>query len=168
MKRVLWLLAVVFVALLVSSSAQATELVLTGDTHVSTARPTTNFGTLANLYVGNGNTALLQFDLGTLPGGTTASQVASATLTVFVNRVNSGGTVYLSPVTSAWTELSATSNSSPGLGASTANVHRHERRRLHDLRCDLAGAGLDHDPSQQLRPRAQLHRGQPAARQQGE
>jgi hypothetical protein len=36
---------------------------------VSTARPSTNFGTLSNLYVGNGNTAVLQFDLSTNPEG---------------------------------------------------------------------------------------------------
>jgi hypothetical protein len=52
-----------------------------------------NFGTLAKLYVGNGDTALLQFDLSSLLSGITSSQVASATLTVFVNRVKSGGLV---------------------------------------------------------------------------
>jgi hypothetical protein len=52
-----------------------------------------NFGTPAKLDVGNGDTALLQFDLSTLLSGITSSRMTSATLTVFVNRVNSGGLV---------------------------------------------------------------------------
>jgi hypothetical protein len=52
-----------------------------------------NFGTLAKLYVGNGDTTLLQFNLSTLLSGVTSSQVASAILTVFVNRVKSGDLV---------------------------------------------------------------------------
>jgi hypothetical protein len=52
-----------------------------------------NFGTLTKLYGINGDTALLQFDLSTLLWGIISSQVASAALTVFVNRVNSGGLV---------------------------------------------------------------------------
>jgi hypothetical protein len=75
-------------ALLATSAAHATDVALTGDAHVNSTRSTTNFGTLANLYIGNGNTTLLQFDLSTLPTGLTASQVSRATLTVFVNRVN--------------------------------------------------------------------------------
>ena len=98
-------------------AAHATNVALTGDAHVSLTRSTTNFGTLANLYVGNGNTALLQFDLSTLPAGLTSSQVAHATLTVFVNRVNTGGTVSLSPVTSAWSESAVTYATIPTIGA---------------------------------------------------
>jgi len=63
---------------------------------VSSSRPTTNFKTLSNLYVGNGNTAQLRFDLSglsTFP--ITSSQIAKATLTIFVNRVNTAGTVNL-------------------------------------------------------------------------
>jgi hypothetical protein len=103
------------------SIAHATDVALTGDAHVNLTRSTTNFGTLANLYVGNGNTALLQFDLGTLPAGVTASQVSRATLTVFVNRVNTGGTVNLSPVTSAWSEAAVTYATIPSIGPSISS-----------------------------------------------
>ena len=121
MKHLLRLLAVVSAFLLVFPVAHATELTLTGDTHVSTARRNTNFGTLADLHVGNGNTALLQFNLATLPAGTTSSQVARATLTVFVNRVNTGGLVNLAPVTSTWTELAVTDATIPSIGSSAAS-----------------------------------------------
>jgi hypothetical protein len=111
------LVAVSVSAFLTCSAAHATDVILTGDAHVSMTRSTTNLGTLANLYVGNGNTALLQFDLSALPAGLTASQVSHASLTVFVNRVNTGGAVNLSPVTSAWSESAVTYATIPAVGA---------------------------------------------------
>ena len=63
--------------------AQAT---LVADAHVSSARPTVNAGTLTNLNVGGGYTALVQFDLSMLPPGTTASQVTRAVLRVRLAR----------------------------------------------------------------------------------
>lgn len=110
------LLAMVMTTLAATATAHATQAALTGDASVSTARPATNFGALSNLYVGNGNTALLQFDLSTLPAGITAGQISHATLTVFVNRINTSGAVSLSPITSAWNESSVTGNTVPASG----------------------------------------------------
>ena len=115
------LLAVCVVTIASCSAAYATDVALTGDAHVSVARSTTNFGTLSNLYVGNGSTALLQFDLSTLPADITSNQVARAILTVYVNRVNTGGLVSLSPVTSAWSESAVTYANIPALGSPTAS-----------------------------------------------
>jgi Collagen triple helix repeat (20 copies) len=112
------LFSAVLSALALTATASATQATLVGDASVSTARPTTNFGSLANLYVGNGNATFLQFDLTTLPTGTLSSQIARATLTVFVNRVNAAGSVSLSPVTSAWNESTITASSAPSIGAS--------------------------------------------------
>ncbi|MDR5728850.1 MAG: DNRLRE domain-containing protein [Terriglobia bacterium] len=98
--------------------AHATQLPLTGDATVDSGRPTVNLGSLSNLYVGGGDTSLLQFSLSSLPAGTTASQVESATLLVFVNRVKAAGTVTVQPVTSSWTESAVTYNSIPALSAS--------------------------------------------------
>jgi hypothetical protein len=105
---------------LLSPAALAADVALVGDAHVSSTRSTTNFGALSNLNVGNGNTTLLQFDLTTLPAGTISSQIARATLTVYVNRINAGGAVTLSPVTSAWNELTVTYATIPSLGAATS------------------------------------------------
>ncbi|HEY4354966.1 MAG TPA: DNRLRE domain-containing protein, partial [Acidobacteriaceae bacterium] len=102
------------------SSARATELPVTADAHVNSTRTTTNFGYLSNLYVGNGNTALVQFDLTALPPGIVASQVSRATVTLFVNRVNAAGTVNVAPVTSTWGESSVTYASIPTMGATSA------------------------------------------------
>ena len=108
-----WLLATL--ALMGSSLAHATQVTLVGDASVSVARPSTNLGSLANLYVGNGNTAFLQYDLSTLPPGTTAAQIAHATLTLFVNRINTPGPVTLSTVGSAWSESTVNFNNQPSL-----------------------------------------------------
>ena len=67
--------------------AHATSATLAGDASVNSTRMTTNYGAISNLYVGNGNTSLLQFDLSSLPDGTTSAQIAAATLRFYVNRV---------------------------------------------------------------------------------
>jgi len=77
---------------------------LQADAYVNSAHPSTNYGNLSNLYVGNGGTALIQFDLSSLPAGTTASQIGNATLKLFVNRINTTGLVNVQPVTSTWSE----------------------------------------------------------------
>jgi hypothetical protein len=91
---------------------------LIGDAHVNSAHAAVNYGTLSNLYVGGGSTTFLQFDLTTLPAGTTSAQVSRATLTVFVNRVNTAGSVTISPVTGVWGEYSVTSATAPATGSS--------------------------------------------------
>ncbi len=111
--------AVLFAVFLVDT-ARATTATLTADTHVSTAQPAVNFGSLTNLVVGNGSTALLQFDLSPLPAGATAAQVSRATLRLFVNRADSPGLLSLAPITSTWGEYSVTSSSAPSLGSSIA------------------------------------------------
>ncbi len=94
----------------------ATEATLVADAHVSSARPTVNSGTISNLYVGSGYTSLVQFDLGTLPAGTTAAQVQKATLRLFCNRVDTAGAVSVAVVGGAWGEYSVTFAALPLLG----------------------------------------------------
>ena len=53
----------------------------------------TNFGTASTITVGSSSSVgLVQFDLTQLPGGVTAAQVQKATLTLFLDHVNSAGT----------------------------------------------------------------------------
>jgi hypothetical protein len=47
--------------------ASALDVTLSGDASVNSAHASVPYGALSNLYVGNGNTAFLQFDLKTLP-----------------------------------------------------------------------------------------------------
>ncbi len=116
-------LAIATLLLSACGVARATEATLVGDTFVSTAYANSNFGSLSNLYVSSSNTALLQFDLTSLPAGTTASQIGSATLTIYVNRVNTPGTITLQPITSAWAESSVTDATVPTLGAAVGTVN---------------------------------------------
>jgi len=122
-KRVVFVLSTMIAALFVSGQAFGEDATLMGDTYISSARSGSNFGSQTNLYVGNGNTSFLQFDLATLPAGTTAGQIAKATLLLYVNRVNSAGTINVLPVTSAWSESALTFASTPGLGTSVAALH---------------------------------------------
>src|SRR5271167_2025071 len=73
--------------------AFAVEATLVADAHVNSARPAVNSGAISNLNVGGGYTALLQFDLSTLPAGTTAAQVSRSTLRLYCNRVTTAGLV---------------------------------------------------------------------------
>ncbi|MGA9144357.1 MAG: DNRLRE domain-containing protein, partial [Candidatus Acidiferrales bacterium] len=108
-------------SILLAFTARATDAPLLSDAHISSAHPGTNFGSLTNLAVGNGNAALMQFNLASLPAGTTSGDIAAATLRLYVNRVNTAGALDLKPVTSAWSEFAVTFSSAPSLGAVTGS-----------------------------------------------
>src|SRR5271170_7502063 len=94
-----FLLGLGFAALSVAAlPAFAVEATLVADAHVNSARPTVNSGTISNLNVGGGYTALLEFDLSTLPVGTTAAQVSRATLRLYCNRMDTAGLVSVQPL----------------------------------------------------------------------
>ena len=114
-------MAAAMLAILSTGAAFATEGVVLGDTYVNSAHPAVNYGSLSNLYVNSNGTALLQFDLSALPAGTTAGQIGSATLKLYVNRVNTSGLVSVLPVNSAWSESAVTYNSIPTLGSMVAS-----------------------------------------------
>ena len=96
--------AALLLAVSLCGLAEAQSATLTADAHVSSAQPDVNAGTLSNLNVGGGYTALVQFDLGMLPAGITASEITRATLRVYCNRADMAGVVNVSPVSSAWGE----------------------------------------------------------------
>ena len=121
-RRRLGALLVWLATTLVSSSAHAVTATLLADAHVSAAQPSVNFGTLTNLVVGNGDTALLQYDLGTLPAGVTAAQITRATLRLYINRVDTPGALSLSPVLASWGEYTVTAGTLPALGQAAAVV----------------------------------------------
>src|ERR1700678_4114725 len=84
-----------------------------------------NFGTATTITVGSsGSVGLVQFDLTQLPPGLTAAQIQKATLTLFLDHVNSGGTINVDTVSAStpWGELTVNGNSgiSPGIAVATA------------------------------------------------
>jgi hypothetical protein len=104
-------------AVCASGSMWGQQATLVGDAHVSSAQPGVNSGALSNLNVGGGYTALVQFDLGMLPAGTTPAQIAKATLRVYCNRADVPGVVQAALVGGAWTESGVTYATLPAVGA---------------------------------------------------
>jgi Phage Tail Collar Domain/Collagen triple helix repeat (20 copies) len=123
MSQCVWkkFIAAAGLAVLAMGTAHATDATVVGDAYVNSAHPSTNYGGLSNLYVGNSGTTLIQFDLSSLPPGTTASQIGMATLKLYVNRINTLGLVTVQPVTSAWSESAVTYATIPSLGSSIAS-----------------------------------------------
>ena len=118
-KCVSWVtVAVLF--MLTSGASWATDATVSGDASVNSAHPAVNYGRLSNLLVGGGGTTLIQFDLSSLPAGTTASQIGKATLKLYINRIDASGSVSVLPVSSAWTESAVTYNTIPSLGTAIA------------------------------------------------
>src|SRR5580658_610350 len=82
-----------------------------------------NFGTATTITVGSsGSIGLVQFDLTQLPAGVTAAQIQKATLTLFLDHVNSAGTINIDTVSSStpWGELTVTGNSGISAGNAVA------------------------------------------------
>ena len=140
----------------IATPARAAQATLVADAHVNSALPAVNSGAISNLDVGGGYTTLLQFDLSMLPAGTTAAKVSRAVLRVYVNRVTTPGQVSLAPVNAAWGEYSVTYATAPAIGSAVGNVYGEPGRGVRCHRCHLAGAGLDHEPRDQQRHRADV------------
>ncbi|HKO17971.1 MAG TPA: DNRLRE domain-containing protein [Acidobacteriaceae bacterium] len=107
---------------LVSGQAWAAEALLVADTHVNSALPSVNSGAISNLNVGGGYTTLVQFDLSTLPAGTSAANVSRALLRLYVNRADVAGTVSVAPLTAAWGEYSVTYATLPAPSAPIGSI----------------------------------------------
>ena len=106
-------------------AAFAQTVPLTQDSYVATNPATaTNYGTAATVNAGgpNADQALVQFDLSTLPAGTTAANISKATLTLFVNKVGTAGTVNISVANGTWTELGVNGTNAPVPGAAVASA----------------------------------------------
>ena len=68
----------------------------------------TNYATATTITVGSAaSVGLVRFDLGALPAGITAGQVQKATLTLFLGRVVTGGSINIDTVSAStpWNEL---------------------------------------------------------------
>lgn len=105
-----------------ASSAFAIEMLLSGDSHVSTPAPNTSYGALPTLNVGQGSRALVGFSLQRLPANLTAEQVAKATLSIWVNKVGIAGEVEIAQATSPWSEGTVTDSGAPSVGSRFASV----------------------------------------------
>lgn len=97
----------------------AVDAPLVGDTYVSSAAATTNFGTATSMVIAPGNAGLVQFDLSAIPASAT---IAKAYLRVYVNKVVTGGTLAFALATTSWSENAVTANTQPTVGAAFATA----------------------------------------------
>ena len=111
---------VLFAGALVPFQAFAGVGILKGDAYINSASPSGNFGGAALMNVGGGSAGLVQFDLGpvlsTMTSGVnsdTTALIGRATLTVYVNKAVSAGTLSASPNLGAWTESTVTAGTAP-------------------------------------------------------
>ena len=110
-------MCVVALGPLFAGSANAITLTPTQDAYVSPASGSTNFGALTTLIAGGGDIAFIQFDLSSLAG-----PIGQADLMVWVNQVNTSGSVAASLVTSAWSGTTVTFNTQPTYGLMFASA----------------------------------------------
>jgi hypothetical protein len=109
-----------FFMLGVPSYAQFTP---TDDAYVNAASPSSNYGNAATLNLSSASqTSYIRFDLTAVPSGYTGSQVAKATLKLFVNSVSAAGNFNINLVAGSWTEKTITYDLQPAMGSTIASV----------------------------------------------
>src|SRR4029453_9998570 len=105
--------------LICDSSISLAQSVLTDDAHTSsvTRDQDLNFGTNPNLTVSSTNNTYLKFKLSsTLPPGTQGSDIAKATLKLFVGNVSAPGAIDVVHLTENWSEKTITASNAPAAG----------------------------------------------------
>jgi DNA-binding beta-propeller fold protein YncE len=115
-----------FSVLLSPAQVSAQTLPVTGDSYTQQSAPNANTGTGGNLFVHGSTTAdrnaYIQFSLTPLPAGLTSSNVAIATMKLYVTTVTTAGTFDVHLVSSAWNEKTITYNTAPTLGGLVASA----------------------------------------------
>ncbi len=112
--------AAVLMLLLFVATVTYAQITPSQDAYTNSADPTTNYGTAVTLGVVNTTasiqTAYIQFDLSSIPAGYTSSNIAKATLKLYVNTVTKAGSFNVDFVNGTWTEKKITSSLAPALG----------------------------------------------------
>ena len=109
-------------AMLVPALAQFTP---SQDAFTDSSKPTINFGAATTLGVENSAAAIqttyIQFDLSSIPAGFNGSNVAKATLKLFVNSVGTAGNLNVDFINGTWAEKTLNANNAPPLGGAIAS-----------------------------------------------
>ncbi len=94
------------------------QITPSADASTSSLTPSHNYGSNGDLYVrSTTQVTYIQFDLSTIPSGYTGSNIAKASLKLYIDSVAAGGTFNVDYVTSPWSEKTITFDNSPTLGA---------------------------------------------------
>ena len=119
LKNVLFSAGLFALVLLAATSNMLAQITPSADAYSNSASAGTNFGTTVTLGVANSASiqkAYIQFDLSSIPAGFNGSNIAKATLKIYVNSVTAAGSFNVNYVTGPWAEKTITANLSPGLG----------------------------------------------------
>ncbi len=99
------------------------QLTPSADSYTNTGSSSTNYGANVLLdVVGGSQITYIQFNLSSIPTNYTSTNVAKATLKLYVNAVTTAGNFNIDYVTSAWSESTITAKSSPTLGSTISSA----------------------------------------------
>lgn len=109
-------------SVLCAGSAFAQSVPLTADTYFVPLSSTNN-GTTQFMKVDGPTSAqaLLQFDLSSLPSGTTSSNIVKAILVLFVKSVGPAGSINISTANGSWSEYTVNGTNQPVAGSAVAS-----------------------------------------------
>src|SRR5215471_11012286 len=117
--------------------------VVSDDASTSSLSPTTNNGTQIVLSVGPTSNTYIRFDLGNLPAGTHGSDVAKATMIVWIDPAGTGGSIDVFRVNGPWSEKTITFANAPVLGGIEAAVPVPVSMQDHFLSIDVTNVVKD-------------------------
>jgi len=121
------------VFLLFMTSFTCAQITPLGDSYINTAAPTTNYGAKTLLDVDGATQATyIQFDLSSIPSGYTGSNIAKASLKLYVNAVTTAGSFNVDYVNGAWTEGTIDASNAPPPGATIAASVALAKAQVHD------------------------------------
>ena len=105
-------------AALVPAAVMAQSLLPLQDAYVVPGN-SSNFGTAVNITVGSsGSEGLVQFDLSSLPNNVSAGNIQRALLTLYVNHINTPGSINILTANGIWTETGVNGTNAP-VGSAT-------------------------------------------------
>ena len=109
------------------------QLSPSADAYTNTASPGTNYGAQKLLNLDSpSETTYIQFDLSSIPAGYTSSNIAKATLKLYVNTVVTAGSFNVDYVNGSWSESTITANMAPALGTTIAASVPLTKSEAHD------------------------------------
>jgi hypothetical protein len=122
MKTVRLIFLVPMLVLLVANTLSA-QITPGDDAYTATSSPTANYGTAGLLNVQSAkSTIFIRFDLSGIPAGYTDTNVAKATLKLYVNSVTTAGSFNVDYVLGSWSEKTITSNLEPAIWTTSQPV----------------------------------------------
>jgi len=125
MKNTLGLLLTAFAVMSALSGDAIAQVTPSADAYTNSTAATTNFGGATTLGVANSansiQSSFLQFDLSSIPSGYTGSNIAKASLKLYVNSVTIAGSFNVDYINGPWSEKTITANLSPALGTTVVS-----------------------------------------------